>query len=310
MPRIQLREARVANLWVYPFLETKGDACEVVLAIVKGMSRDEASQPVLGETVSAELMDGQERSLRLMARPPDGPMPEFGGPSVTVNANFRFALTDSPLRLLKVTLRGETHAFALEPIPGDGRQEKERAGFLEEALRTMKRLLKCCCFKKCCVRNFDVPANRSGRQMTGNRLHESFNMNADFVGFLCCKCSCCEYRQYVRGSFTAGGAAVVHVLPGGAMDPVVWREDGVPNHFGPGAHFFYGHRGDPGTITDVYQSPNRADGCEYRGFDDPGISTTPLVAMTMNLEFRGEIVDVCTGKTKRTATWTVAHTHP
>lgn len=158
---------------------------------------------------------------------------------------------------------------------------------------------------------FNVPINRSGRQLTDIRLHESFNMNADFDNKGKCRCRCCEYRQYVRGTFTFNGVAAIHQLPDGPLEPITWREDGVPNHFAPGQHLFYGHRGAPGTLTDIYQNPNRATGCEYRGFDDPGMShPNPAVAIVMNLEFRGEIIDVCRGRVVRTTTWTVNHSRP
>ncbi len=166
-------------------------------------------------------------------------------------------------------------------------------------------------FPQCCVKDLNVPANRSGRQLTGNRLHESFHINADFNDTGKCRCRCCEYRQYVRGTFTFNGVAAVHQLPDGPLHPTIWREDGVPHSFGPGQHFFYGHRGHLGTPTDIYQNPNRATGCEYRGFDNPRMShPNPALPMVMNLKFRGDIIDVRRGRVVRTTTWTVNYSRP
>ncbi|TWT44101.1 hypothetical protein RAS1_05080 [Phycisphaerae bacterium RAS1] len=164
--------------------------------------------------------------------------------------------------------------------------------------------------RKCEVTAFNVPANRSGcvnnPLPSGNRrVGESFNMNADFQN----NCDCCEYRQYVRGSFTYNGNNLPHTLcVGETLHAVNWQEDGVQD----GATCRrYGHRdttviGDLGA-NDVYDMPNRATGCRYRGFDFPGLSEVPAGdTYDVNLEFRGEIIDTCNAnRVVRTNTWTV-----
>jgi hypothetical protein len=124
-----------------------------------------------------------------------------------------------------------------------------------------------------------------------------------------CLCSCCEYRQFVRGEFIINGVGVRHVLPDGDLDTATWHEDGIPNRYGPGLHLFYGHRANPGFANDVY-TPNRTNGCEYRGHDDPGVITgDPNATAEVRLQFRGEILDVC-NSTRQTVEWRVEFTRP
>ncbi|NUL82302.1 MAG: hypothetical protein HUU60_06215 [Armatimonadetes bacterium] len=159
---------------------------------------------------------------------------------------------------------------------------------------------------KCEVSAFNVPTNRSGcvnEDAGGGRRKagERFNMNADFTG----KCECCEYRQYVKGFFKFNGVNLVHRLCGENLDENNYREDGFEQ--GTDCHR-YGYRADAWgqASNDIYQAPNRATGCEYRGFDFPGITANAGNTYEVNLSFRGEIVDVCNGnKVVRTTTWTV-----
>jgi hypothetical protein len=107
-------------------------------------------------------------------------------------------------------------------------------------------------------------------------------------------CECCEYRQYVRGTFRVNGVSVPHWLPGGLLHPVRYQEDGIPNFYGPNHHFYYGRRAQRGTAHDRYL-PRRADGCRYVGSDFPGVVGPPGTRFEIDLHFRGEIVDVCNG---------------
>jgi len=117
-----------------------------------------------------------------------------------------------------------------------------------------------------------------------------------------CKCACCEYRQYVRGFFIINGQKVNHMLPSGLLDPLIFKEDGligVPS----GPH--YGHRDEIERPSDRYL-PTRQDGCEYQGHDFPGVSGPPDMTFDFNLEFQGEIIDVCNNNVVlQSTTWRV-----
>ena len=250
-------------------------------------------------------MDVKGNSLVIVQRPPDGPLPEVGGQSVSANAVFTFAVSAQKLKSLAVTIRGETKIFAIhETTPVIYKSPfKKRPGLLKRIFGLITGL-----FHKCCISTVEIPKNRSGRQVSGSRLYESFHMYIDFVDRGKCRCNRCEFRQYIRGYYTFNGVEAIHQLPDGPLDPVAWREDGVPHHFGKGHHMFYGHRDNPETPNDIY-NPERATGHEYRGADTPMVAHSDLnVAMEMNLEFRGDIIDVKTGKVIHTATWKVYHT--
>lgn len=168
----------------------------------------------------------------------------------------------------------------------------------------------------CTVTNFDVPVGRSGCTQEGGKVGERFRMEADFTA----ACSCCEYRQFVRGSFTANGRPVRHLLPdpaGGAPRPMLPRpgagdpgdnflEDGVASP-PAGVNAFYGHRTEGNTDpTDKYL-PDRADGCQYRGNDFPGLRGASGMTYTIDLDFRGQIIDRCNSDAVKNASdWTVS----
>jgi len=160
---------------------------------------------------------------------------------------------------------------------------------------------------KCCPKTFEVPANRSGNKVTRPRpgrrkAGEEFDMLATFTdGNGGCKCKCCEYRQYVKGTFKYRGRTLRHMLPSGPLDPNDFKEDGIPAG-PPGPHF--GHRDETGAADDRYL-PNRADGCEYKGNDFPSLTGRAGTRFSIDLTFKGEILDVCNNKVLETNTWTV-----
>jgi hypothetical protein len=305
----QFKGKQVAGLWVYPYLDKPAESWELTLVIQKGMmsERQQVPQdigaPILGESVDARLIDEAGVTHEAVTKPAAGALPEAGGPGVFVNARFAFRPSEGAIGAIEVTLRNKTEKFT-ELVRAT---EERKRPFAEIGM--LRRLLKwpCCLCRRCCVKTFDVPANRSGRQWDGTTLFETFEMNAIFGEGLCCRCRCCEYRQEIRGSFAIGGAPWILQLPRGPLGPTAWMEDGVPNWFGPGRHFRYGHRRDPGTGTDIYR-PNRRDGCEYAGWDRPFVRGA--LPLAINLEFRGRIIDICTGKVKRSTTWQVNYHQP
>ncbi|TAH38700.1 MAG: hypothetical protein EYC70_04850 [Planctomycetota bacterium] len=164
--------------------------------------------------------------------------------------------------------------------------------------------------RKCEVLTFDVPKNRSGCPTIENlgggmkKVGEKFEMDATFGG---ANPECCEYRQYIKGTFEANGAPVAHPLPGKKMlEKDVFHEDGlVPAN--PPDNEHYGHRdeGDMDT-TDVYSNPDRATGKNYDGSDYPGLTGPTPFTYDINLTFLGEIIDVCNGnKEVKCSEWTV-----
>jgi hypothetical protein len=162
--------------------------------------------------------------------------------------------------------------------------------------------------RKCYPQTFVVPANRSGNKiidwLPGVRLAgEEFDILATFAeGKNACKCACCEYRQYVRGTFRRNGKKLDFLLPSGYLSPTNFKEDGllrVP--YGP----HYGHRDEIGASDDRYL-PTRSDGCEYQGSDFPNIGGSIGDTFDINLEFRGEIIDVCNNDiVLMSTTWTI-----
>jgi hypothetical protein len=138
-------------------------------------------------------------------------------------------------------------------------------------------------------------------------------MRVDFAsGPYPAACFCGEYRQYVRGSVTANGRRVEHLMadpaggsramlprpgPGAAADN--FQEDGMTAARSPfGANTFYGHRGAPygnGNEFDQY-FPDRATGCDWRGHDEPGPNDVPPgTLIEVDADFRAQVIDVVNG---------------
>lgn len=145
-----------------------------------------------------------------------------------------------------------------------------------------------------------IPSGVLAATMTGTKLGTTFNMVGDFDAAVPCNCSRGEYRQYVRGSFTAGGAAVTHHIgPGLTLHPTKYQLDGnatTANYFG---------RRDYRTTYSHFE-PDQASGCQFQGQDIPGISAGSGTALTVNLDFIGKLID--TGDSNRelaSASWSV-----
>lgn len=121
--------------------------------------------------------------------------------------------------------------------------------------------------------------------ISGGRLSAPFNMRATFGNAIPCHCGNGEYRQYVRGAFTADGRTLTHALgPGRDMSPTEFQEDGDV-----GLTTAYGHRATTGD-KDHFR-PDDATGCDYEGEDAPGLGGRSGSSVSMNLDFRGELID-------------------
>ncbi len=109
-----------------------------------------------------------------------------------------------------------------------------------------------------------------------------------------CECSCCEFRQFIRGSFVLGGIRLTHNLGRGrTLHPLIYQEDGNA------AGQRYGHRSDPPPpVVDSYFPGPRATGCLYLGDDSPGMQCIfPGIQYAIDLHFVSFISDFCRGET-------------
>ena len=145
-----------------------------------------------------------------------------------------------------------------------------------------------------------IPTGTLAATMTGSKLGTTFSMVGDFNSAIPCTCACGEYRQYVRGSFTAGGSPVTHTIgPGVTLHPTTFQLDGnatTANYFGRRNY----------RTTYSHFEPDQAGGCQFQGNDIPGISGGSGTALTVNLDFRGELIDTCSGNAVLTSrSWSV-----
>lgn len=119
-------------------------------------------------------------------------------------------------------------------------------------------------------------------------------------------CRCGEYRQFVRGSHIVNGQLrdialcnpicnlkiLPRPVPGASGDNFLEDSLQAPEST---RNLHYGHRDElPGNAdpSDRYL-PNRETGCEYRGFDVPFTEGFPGDSYTLDLDFRGVIIDTC-----------------
>ena len=146
-----------------------------------------------------------------------------------------------------------------------------------------------------------IPSGTVAATLTGGRLQAPFVMRATFENPVPCNCSNGEYRQFVRGSFTAGGKPVTHMLgPGRPMSATAFQEDGDV-----AAGTVYGHRSVLGTKSRFL--PDQQGGCQFEGEDEPGISSSSGTVVTMNLDFRGDLIDTsASNRVLNTSSWTVS----
>ncbi len=145
-----------------------------------------------------------------------------------------------------------------------------------------------------------VPSGTITAALNGSKLEGPFQIRADFTRPIPCNCSCGEYRQYVRGTFTANGRPVTHRLgPGRVLHPTNFQEDGDVS-----LGTVYGHRSVRGTKSRF--TPDQAGGCRFEGEDEPGISSSSGTRVAMNLGFRGDLIDTCRGNAVLTSSsWSV-----
>jgi hypothetical protein len=301
-----LSPQRLSGLVVIPTVESGGGIHRVSLAIDVGMSRTPPPEVVSREDLVVELKNPAEGSLEPVASPDPGPLPTRALRVVQARGEFTFAQSVGPPTELVVALRGDRKTFPMSPPYAPtkcvGREPKEGGPFPDvrpifgRGVLTRIPIIGSIFPRECKVRRFEAPLNAISDPAVKS---EEFEMQADFVPrgrrF---RCACCEYRQFVRGTFTdAGGTAVQFDMPSGPLSATSFCEDGAIDEFGPGKHGFYGHRATP-TPGDDYGGG--AD-CRYKAREAP--SCPP--GETMYLEFVGLIVDVCRHRVEAKRTWVV-----
>jgi hypothetical protein len=306
MPTLQPQT--LSGLVVIPTVELDGSIYRVSIAIDVGVSRTPPPQVVTREDLIVELRNPSEGSLEAIASPDPGPLPARALRVVQARGEFTFSQGVNPPTEVVVTLRGDRRSFPMaqtfaptgclrgEPKEGDRFVVAPAPGGILARLRPFPfPFLR----PRCCSRHFNAPLNASADPAAKSEYYE---VEAHFAGQgRACRCRCCEYRQYVRGTFTDGaGAAVRFDMPSGALDSGTWCEDGAVDEFGPGSHGYYGHR-DRSTPGDEYSSPDANTGCAYRANETPSCPPTD----SAHVEFLGLIVDRCNRRVVAKRTWTV-----
>ncbi|HKP91532.1 MAG TPA: hypothetical protein VJT75_16320 [Thermoleophilaceae bacterium] len=297
MPTLQPQ--RLSGLVVTPTVELEGNIYRASIAIDVGVSRtglgSTPPEEVAREDLVVELRHPTEGSFEPIASPDPGALPVRAIRVVQARGEFTYGQGVNAPAELVVTLRGDQGTFPLtqtlartgclrrEPEEGHPFPRTRPKGLIAAIRGLPSPLLR----RRCCPDRFDAPVNAIADAAVKS---ESFEIEADFVARARqCRCGCCEYRQFVRGTFTdAAGAAVRFDMPSGALDPARYCEDGAIDEFGAGSHGFYGHR-DTSSPGDEYGAPHGNRGCDYRGNETP--SCPPADAM--HLEFLGLIVDRC-----------------
>jgi hypothetical protein len=292
----RLHPQKLSGLVVVPTVELDG-IYHASLAIDVGSSRNGSPPPdvVTREDLVVELRSPVEGSFEPIASPDPGPLPVRALRVVQARAEFTFSPGVNPAEELVVTLRGDQKSFPLAqtfPPTGGLSQEPQEGDPFPGSGNPGGR-------PRCCVRRLAVPLH-ADKDATAKT--ESFAMAASLgtpLGALRgCRCACCEYRQFVRGTFSdAAGDPVPFDLPSGPLDSAEYREDGTIDEFGPAKHGFYGHR-NTSSPGDAYTGTG---GCTYRASETLRCPPTEGV----HVEFLGLIVDVCRGRVSTKRKWVV-----
>jgi hypothetical protein len=299
-----LRPQRLSGLVVTPTVESVPGIHSVSLAIDVGMSRTPPPQVVNREDLVVELLNPVEGSFEPIASPDPGPLPVRAIRVEQARAEYTFAQGVNAPTDLKVTLLGDQKTFPLsqtfsatsclgrEPTEGGPFPGGHRPPILHRLIPPVFR-------PGCCPGRVEAPANVIADAAAKS---ESFEVKAAFKSQgRKCRCACCEYRQFVRGTFTDAGAAAVRFdMPSGPLDPARYCEDGAIDEFGPGKHGYYGHR-DTSTPGDEYGGTGSHKGCAYHSKEKPSCPPSDGV----HLEFLGLIIDRCRGTVVAKRQWVV-----
>ncbi len=297
----------LSGLVVIPTVEHTPGIYSVSIGIDVGMSRTPPPQVVNREDLVLELRNPAEGSFEPIASPDPGPLPVQAIRVEQARAEYTFSQGVNPPTELKVTLLGDQKIFPMSqtfsPTPCLRGEPKEGSPFAGGSIvgrvPILPRLVPPFLRQRCCPHRFEAPQSPHPDPAAKS---ESFQIAAVFGSKARgCRCSCCEYRQFVRGAFTdANGAPVRFDMPSGPLDPTRYCEDGAIDEFGPGSHGYYGHRGQS-TPGDEYGGTGSHKDCEYRAKVKP--SCPP--ASSMHLEFLGLVIDTCRRRVVARRDWVV-----
>jgi hypothetical protein len=318
MPR--LRPQNLSGLVVIPTIELDSGVYRVSLGIDVGSSRTGPGttppQVVTREDLIVEVKNTTDGSFEPILSPDPGPLPVRALRVVQARGEFTFGQGSNPPAEVVVMLRNDRKSFPMsqtfpatpclshEPQEGGAFPvQPAAAAVLLDPARRLWPFAK----PRCSVKRFDAPLHV---QTDAAAKSESFQMEAALgsgswpfpwpfsLKSLGCRCTCCEYRQFVRGTFTnAAGDAVLFDLPSGPLDPATYCEDGTIDEFGTNRHGYYGHR-DTSTPGDSYGGTG---GCTYQGNEKASCPPTDGA----HLEFIGLIVDVCRHRVVAKRKWVV-----
>jgi hypothetical protein len=299
-----LRPQKLSGLVVIPTVEQDPGIWRVSVAVDVGSSRTPSPPPdvVTREDLVVELRNAAEGSFEAIASPDPGPLPVRALRVVQARGEFTFAQGVNAPDELVVALRGDRKSFPLSQTlsPSAGFTTLPQVGDpFPTGFRLPLRLVNILGLRRgrCCVQRFDAPLNVNNDPAAKSGY---FEIEADFAALgKRCRCSCCEYRQFVRGTFSdSAGGTVRFDMATGPLDPNEYREDGRTQEFDP-KHGFYGHR-DTSSPGDDY-SAGTPRGCSYRGNEKASSPPTEGVYA----EFVGLIVDRCQRKVVAVQTWGV-----
>ena len=300
MPR--LRPQKLSGLVVIPTIDLTSGVFKVTLGIDVGMSRTGSAPPqvISREDLIVEVKNATDGSFEPIGSPEPGPLPVRALRVIQARGDFTFSQGANPPDEVVVTVRNDRKSFPMsQTMPTTACMSKEPAVGDPFPPRKLFPL-----FRRCCVRRFAAPLNV---QTNAAAKSESFDVHATFGAArglpafkFGCQCGCCEYRQFVRGTFTDGGTGqpVLFDLPSGPLDATRYCEDGAIDEFGTNQHGYYGHR-NHSTPGDTYGG---LGGCSYEGNEKSSCPPSD----TAHLEFVGLIVDVCRRRVSAKQTWTVA----
>ena len=148
-----------------------------------------------------------------------------------------------------------------------------------------------------------VPSGDIVADWDGTRISKQFDMEATFSPEAEQKYG--EYRQYVKGFFSEPSGDLVHNMgASGTLDRKDYREDG------PG---LYGHRSgwtnyDAADGKDIYDQPDRPTGKHFLGRDTPSLTPGGTGEYTMDLSFKGELIDTRDKSAFITKYWHISKT--
>jgi hypothetical protein len=314
-----LLEQSIGGHLVIPVLEELAGSWRLTIIIQMGTSGEVHVDPIPAESILADLLDVDGNTFEQFTRPPDGALPIRGSRSLQSTAVFTFATAAVAPTSVRIRIAAGSATFAADqqrptlpafttvpPLGGRFPVPPPPESALDRLLRALGDLLRALGLliqnllnrRHCCVNRFQAPATT-----TPGTKSKAFTVAARFDTDVrtFCLCECCEYRQFVRGTFRdAAGDSIPFLLPDGPFDPVAFREDCVINQFGPGKHGCFGHH-DTSTAGDTYSSPDNAVGCNYDGRNTTRCGATEV----LHAEYIGLIIDRCRQKVVASRAWTV-----